>query len=109
MLYYVTGGVAMADIDTSYYYGNVRQNFGDTATGWTLGMGVDWAFYPNWVARFEYRYADFGSYSNGLNITWANDVNPRLRHELTSQAFQFGIAYKFGGAGYASAPVLARY
>jgi outer membrane immunogenic protein len=98
VLYYVTGGVAMADVDINYFHNNVRQGFGETATGWTLGMGVDWAFYPNWVARFEYRYTDFGTVSNGLDMTWGfNIVNPTLRHEITSQAFRFGIAYRFGG------------
>lgn len=110
VLYYVTGGVAMADVDTSYYAGSLRQNFSDTATGWTLGFGVDWAFYPNWVARFEYRYADFGSFSNDPNTAWAPIfIDTRARQELSSQAFRFGIAYKFGGGGYGSAPVLARY
>lgn len=108
VLYYVTGGVAIADVDTRYYIGNVSQTFGDTVTGWTLGFGLEWAFHQNWIARFEYRYADFGSHSNDPDATWGvRFADPRTSHDLTSQSIRVGLAYKFGG-GY-SAPVLARY
>ena len=32
----------------------------ESATGWTLGLGVEHAFTDNWLGRFEYRYYDFG-------------------------------------------------
>jgi len=30
-------------------------------TGWTIGTGIEWAFAPNWSAKLEYNYLDFGS------------------------------------------------
>lgn len=32
-----------------------------TQTGWTIGGGVETMLWDNWLARAEYRYADFGS------------------------------------------------
>jgi outer membrane immunogenic protein len=33
----------------------------DTRVGWTLGAGVERKFTPNWSAKLEYLYLDFGS------------------------------------------------
>jgi outer membrane immunogenic protein len=33
----------------------------DTRAGWTLGAGVEHKFTPNWSAKLEYLYIDFGS------------------------------------------------
>ena len=64
-LLYVTGGVAFIDVDgcTNSGLGRpcvARSNFGDTLTGWTVGVGLAHAFSPRWIARIEYLYADFG-------------------------------------------------
>jgi outer membrane immunogenic protein len=32
--------------------------------GWTAGGGIEWAFWGNWTAKFEYLYIDFGSLGN---------------------------------------------
>jgi outer membrane immunogenic protein len=36
-------------------------SFSTTRAGWTVGVGAEHAFTPNWIARAEYRYTDFGS------------------------------------------------
>ncbi len=34
----------------------------ETRTGWTVGVGVEWAFWNNnWSAKLEYDYYDFGT------------------------------------------------
>ena len=67
-LIYIKGGVAWAD--NSYSLGNVittpggsfalNGSAGDTQTGGLLGIGVEYAFMPNWSAKIEYNYIDFG-------------------------------------------------
>ena len=34
---------------------------GDSQSGWTAGVGAEWAFAPNWSARLEYNYMNFGN------------------------------------------------
>jgi outer membrane immunogenic protein len=61
---YVTGGAAFGDIRAS------TPGFAtatDTATGWTLGGGLEGAIAGNWTAKAEYLYVDLGSFNCGLN------------------------------------------
>ena len=39
-----------------------------TQTGGLLGMGVEYAFLPNWSAKIEYNYIDFGTRSFNASI-----------------------------------------
>jgi outer membrane immunogenic protein len=39
----------------------------DTRLGWTLGIGLGWAFAKSWTAGLEYAHYDFGSRSVTLN------------------------------------------
>jgi outer membrane immunogenic protein len=66
-------------------------------SGWDVGAGIDYAFDPRWVGRFEYRYYAFGS-SN------ASNVGPYLplRVHTSLNTVRVGLAYLFG----APAPVL---
>jgi outer membrane immunogenic protein len=65
-LLYGTGGVAFADgkltsAGYGYSYGPYSSDDSNTHTGWTIGAGAEYAFSPNWIARAELRYTDFGS------------------------------------------------
>ncbi|MFN3890353.1 MAG: outer membrane protein [Beijerinckiaceae bacterium] len=109
IMYFVTGGLAVADVDTRYFYDNLIENFGETQTGWTLGFGVEWGFYQNWIARMEYRYTDLGTYRANPVSTWGGQfIDPRTSHDLTSQTFRLGLGYKFTGTPLTQ-PALARY
>jgi outer membrane immunogenic protein len=33
----------------------------DTRVGWTVGVGLEWAFARNWTTKVEYDYIDFGT------------------------------------------------
>jgi outer membrane immunogenic protein len=66
-LMYATGGIAFADgkLSSNGYYTFDGAGFGsddtNTHVGWTIGAGAEYAFSPNWIARAEIRYTDFGS------------------------------------------------
>ncbi|CAN7547124.1 outer membrane protein [Mesorhizobium caraganae] len=81
---YIAGGVAFGDIDISN--DNGPGSFGDTFTGWTIGVGLDYAMTDNLLLRAEYRYTDFGSESFE---DFASDV------DLKTNEVRLGIAYKF--------------
>jgi len=61
---YITGGLAYGQgtINGSGTAGGVPVAFDNTTTyvGWTLGGGVEWAFWDRWSAKAEYLYVDFG-------------------------------------------------
>lgn len=86
-----------------------------TRLGWTAGAGTEMMLGGNWIARAEYRFADFGTWSptdvrtctspgtTGCGIV-AQTVTDAV-HVRTHTA-TFGLAYKFdwgGGAGPSNA------
>ncbi len=96
-LLYVTGGAAFADIRHTYTLAPVGpvEEFSKTKTGWTVGGGVEHAFAPNWTARVEYRYSDFGTITNVPVTTFAGFAED---HDVIEHAVRFGLTYKFSGA-----------
>ena len=93
VLLYAAGGVAFANInehDVLAAAGASDDN-STTATGWTLGLGMDYALSPNWIARVEYRYSNFGSFAYDPVVFPAFTEN----HAITENAVIAGVAYKF--------------
>ena len=82
---YIAGGVAIGDIDVSSNSG--APSFGGTHTGWTLGVGLDYAMTDKLLLRAEYRYTDFGSESYGPPAD--------AEVHLNTSEVRLGIAYKF--------------
>jgi outer membrane immunogenic protein len=71
----------------------------NTRMGWTIGGGIETALGGNWLARAEYRYADFGTTPFTIARTatsgparTADNFDATLRTHVAS----FGVAYKFG-------------
>jgi outer membrane immunogenic protein len=61
-LIYVKGGGAWIDLKESVAATGVTvDDGGRTRTGWTAGAGWEFSFMPNWSAKIEYNYMDFGS------------------------------------------------
>jgi outer membrane immunogenic protein len=104
-LLYVTGGLA---------YGQLNSNLGTTTTtttgavaaasssanvtraGWTVGGGVEWAFWNRWSAKLEYIYMDLGTF----NLTFAGTgpyATVATSTHFTDNIFRAGINYNFGG------------
>ena len=73
VLFYATAGAAFADIDyrfTGMLPGPVAHTDEDSAVGWTVGAGVDYAVTDNIVVGARYRYYDFGDSDIGIR-RWA--------------------------------------
>jgi outer membrane immunogenic protein len=80
----------------------------DSRWGWTVGAGIEWAFTPNWSAKLEYNYMDFGrerfDFGGGrfaaLGGTVASfDIEQRIH------VVKAGINYRFNFGG----PLVASY
>ena len=41
----------------------------ENRVGWTVGAGVEWAFWNNWSVKAEYDYLDFGNKTVAINGT----------------------------------------
>ncbi len=78
VLFYATGGLAYGEVDTSAAFTVTATSLGGTATttasesatnteiGWTVGGGIEWAFWERWSVKVEYLYIDFGTFNNTL-------------------------------------------
>lgn len=58
-----------------------------TFTGWTLGVGLEYAVTDNITAKAEYLYTDLGSKDF--------DLGTPITADLTLQTVKFGLNYKF--------------
>jgi outer membrane immunogenic protein len=76
-----------------------------TRTGWTAGIGIDAKMFANWMVRAEYRYSDFGTWSNSLPLVspGVSIVTVATNLRINTHIAMIGIAYEFGG------PVVAKY
>jgi outer membrane immunogenic protein len=104
-LAYATGGVAWQDIKAisactngaagtnSYCTGTFSGTTSTTKAGWTVGGGIETALQNHWLARAEYRYADFGHVANTLPPAPASGAHFSIAAK-TSTAL-FGLAYKY--------------
>jgi outer membrane immunogenic protein len=113
-LLYVTGGAAWqnktiaASCGATFPVGwcsvATAASISATYFGWTVGGGIEWMFAPNWIARAEYRYSDYGSKSfQAFGAVPLDSFNFTVS-EKTSLAY-VGLSYLFNWA----APVAARY
>jgi len=69
--------------------------FNSTKTGWTAGGGIEAKVLTNWLARIEYRYADYGS-TRYLFFPGTGDA-VHMTHDLKTHAVSIGLAYQFSG------------
>jgi outer membrane immunogenic protein len=56
VMVYGTGGFAYQHLEASATIPGVTVVGSDTGVGWTLGGGIEWAFFDRWSAKFEYLY-----------------------------------------------------
>lgn len=99
-LVYGKGGVAWARdrFSTNFYTFPAAPEIADTRLGWTVGAGVEYAFAPQWSAKLEYNFMDFGT----AQYSFAPGTSTSIDQQI--HAVKFGINYKFGGG-----PLIARY
>ncbi len=79
----------------------------ETRTGWTAGVGIEWAFWNNWSAKVEFDYYDFGTKRVTLSDP-IGDVSGPVDVKQRIEAVKFGINYRFGW-GKIPTPVVAKY
>jgi len=98
-LLYATGGFAYGGINSSDSLAvtglaPTSASFTTVRVGWTVGTGVEVFLVPNWTAKVEYLFMDFGSFSNtfaGLGF-----VNPiTVSAHLTDSIVRVGFNYHF--------------
>jgi outer membrane immunogenic protein len=61
VLFYGTGGFALADTQLGATAGGLAISDSKTLTGWTVGAGAEWMFLPHWSVKAEYLYRSFSS------------------------------------------------
>ena len=72
----------------------------ETRWGYTIGAGIEYAFTPNWSAKIQYNFMDFGTHTVsfvdqfsstvlGQPPSFAEDIKQRI-HTVT-----FGVNYRF--------------
>jgi outer membrane immunogenic protein len=107
-LIYVKGGVAWEGNDYKAVLAPVFIHFpfteSETKVGGLLGMGVEYAFLPNWSAKIEYDFIDFGTSTNQICAGFApcfpiptNVINVGVRETVSE--VKFGVNYRFSGWG----------
>ncbi|HMF07053.1 MAG TPA: outer membrane protein [Methylocella sp.] len=96
VLLYATGGGEFAGFDTT-----VTAIFSDQSSqgraGWTVGGGIEYAITPNWSIRGEYRFADFGSFTQTTPFGFG--LGSLVNHHETENAVRAGFSYKFDPFG----------
>lgn len=101
-LLYVKGGAAFADEEHHITFNNVvtTNSPSETRFGWTVGAGIEYGLAPNWSAKIEYNYMDFGAENHSFNYS-ANPVGLVERWDISQQVHvvKFGINYRFGAPG----------
>lgn len=109
-LIYGTGGVAWQRLElsahctivpgNSFCFGtNHNETHASTRTGWTLGGGVEHKIDRHWGIRFDYRYADFGTWTRDFFVS--GGVGPGFDDRFTAkvtthtQTTMVSLAYQF--------------
>jgi outer membrane immunogenic protein len=86
---YVTGGLAVGDIQASTpgFPGATNTN-----AGWTVGGGLEVALPGNWSAKAEYLHVDLGRFNCGVNCGTVPTDNVSMHDDV----FRAGVNYRFG-------------
>jgi outer membrane immunogenic protein len=127
VLFYVTGGPAWLRIESTSncntgagggcafgFFAPPLITDATTRLGGTVGAGIEAMLWANWMVRFEYRYANFGTISNtdvrncipGCPGPFSETVGYSVKVQTNTATF--GLAYKFSDplAASAAAPLV---
>ena len=105
-LLYVTGGGAWTELQLNTYNSVIPAQAAiqkNTLSGWTVGVGAEYALGYGWSIKGEYLYIDFSekTFFTPTNPVTGGELNVRLRQSVA----RFGMNYKFDWGG----PVVAKY
>jgi outer membrane immunogenic protein len=99
VMLYAKGGAAWAgdkySADLSAFNEHIETSV--TRLGWTVGGGVEWAFWDKWSAKVEYDYYDFSTRNLALPGTIAGvpEVVPGIDIKEIISTVKFGVNYRF--------------
>ena len=88
-------GVALAGVPQPF------TTSGNNKDGYTVGAGLEYLFAPNWSAKAEYQYYNFGNTT--ITSGPADTVGARFRND--EHSVKLGVNYRFGWGG----PAPSRY
>ncbi|MDR6759217.1 opacity protein-like surface antigen [Mycoplana sp. BE70] len=101
VLFYVTGGYALANVDVRAFStptpptsGEMDVSGGGTEGGWVAGGGVEWRFQPNWSVGLEYLHYDFGTLTATGAATFPPDAFPRFENDVTFDTVRIGLKWR---------------
>jgi outer membrane immunogenic protein len=104
-LLYAKGGYAWRDnSNIGVSFAGVPQAFatdGNRKDGYTVGAGLEYMFAPNWSAKAEYQYYNFGHTT--FTAGPPDIVGSRFRDD--EHTVKVGVNYRFGWGG----PVASKY
>jgi outer membrane immunogenic protein len=66
----------------------------ETRLGWTVGAGVEWAFWDAWSVKLEYDYLDFGSRTVTFNDPLFGAATINVSQHISE--VKLGVNYRFG-------------
>ena len=104
---YVTGGFAWGHTHVNINAdpantSDIVSSVGHYQTGWTTGLGLEFAVSGNWSAKLEYDHVDLSRQTYDLNAFGLPGVNVDPRVDFV----KFGLNYRFGDTPW-TAPVAA--
>jgi outer membrane immunogenic protein len=97
---YGTGGYAFSGRTTASFTPAFVPAESQTLSGWAAGVGVEYAFAPNWSAKLEYLHVDLGDrtfFQSTLPGCTAAPAGCTTGAQL--DAVRAGVNYRFWGGG----------
>ena len=101
-LFYAKGGYAYSSHSETLAFGGAPVAFTldrDHRDGYTVGAGVEYLFTPNWSAKVEYQYYDFGK----SRFVAPAALVPFGTFNNDEHALKAGVNYRFNLGGSAAA------
>jgi outer membrane immunogenic protein len=92
VLVYGTGGAAFANAEVLLCDPATCASQSRIMTGWTAGMGTEYAFMDHWSVKLEYLHAEFGAHFPRITTTI---LNPAHNLTLIDDIVRAGVNYKF--------------
>jgi len=105
-LWYVTGGVAWAEVNDTFTGSTTNPlvalngtsvSFSQTKSGGTVGAGVETRLWGGWSTKLEYLYANLGSTDRAFTRTngLGDFATLTSNHSLSDHMVRFGLNYRF--------------
>jgi outer membrane immunogenic protein len=101
---YLKGGYAYSNNNENVTLAGVPIGFvltGDHTNGYAVGAGLEYMFAPNWSAKAEYQYYNFGS----ARFAAPTALLPAGSFTTDDHVLKAGVNYRFNWSG----PVVSRY